>query len=79
MTLDIDQQLSTDDKDKLKGKLRDTLAASAGVDQAAVSVKLMEGSVKVDTYRHRHRCHLCLCRHRSHGPRRRRCCQSQSL
>merc|ERR1711904_165782 len=49
MTLNIDyQQLSTDDKDTLKGKLRDSLAESAGVDQAAVSVKLMEGSVKVD-------------------------------
>ena len=30
-------------------QIASTLATSAGVDQAAVSVKLMEGSVKVDT------------------------------
>jgi len=42
------QQLSADDKHELKGKIQDVLAESAGVDQAAVSVTLTPGSVKVD-------------------------------
>merc|ERR1711871_820529 len=49
MTLNIDyQQLSTDDKVQFKDKIRDVLADSASVDQAAVSVTLTPGSVKVD-------------------------------
>merc|ERR1719486_1010672 len=49
MTLNIDyQQLGADDKVELKNKIRDVLAASASVDQAAVSVTLTPGSVKVD-------------------------------
>merc|ERR1712159_306238 len=49
MTLNIDyQQLGTDDKVELKSKIRDVLAASASVDQAAVSVTLTPGGVKVD-------------------------------
>merc|ERR1712216_153179 len=48
LTLNVDyQKLNADDKDQLKGKLRDTLAKSAGVDQAAVSVEIVQGSVKV--------------------------------
>jgi len=48
MTLNVDyQKLSAADKEELKGKLRNTLASSAGVDQAAVSVELTQGSVKV--------------------------------
>jgi len=48
MTLNVDyQQLSTDDKVELKGKIRDVLAESASVDPAAVSVTLTPGSVKV--------------------------------
>jgi len=49
MTLNIDyQQLGADDKVELKDKIRDVLAANASVDQAAVSVTLTPGSVKVD-------------------------------
>ena len=46
MTLNVDyQQLSADDKDELKGKVQDGFAKGAGVDQSAVSVTLMPGSV----------------------------------
>ena len=48
MTLNIDyQQLSADDKVELKGKIREILAKSASVDQAAVSVTLTQGSVAI--------------------------------
>ena len=46
MTLNVDyQQLSADDKVELKSKIREVLAKSASVDQAAVSVSLTPGSV----------------------------------
>lgn len=49
LTLNVDYlKLSEDDKSKLTDKMRVTIATSAGVDQAAVSVQLHQGSVKVD-------------------------------
>ena len=46
MTLNIDyHQLSADDKDELKGKVRDGFAKGADVGQSAVSVTLTPGSV----------------------------------
>jgi hypothetical protein len=49
MALNIDyQQLSADDKYEFKAKIRSILAEEASVDQAAVSVTLTPGSVKVD-------------------------------
>ena len=46
MTLNVNyHKLSADDKVELKGKIREVLAESASVDQAAVSVILTTGSV----------------------------------
>lgn len=42
------KQLSADDHNELKGKLRETLARSAGVPEAAIILKLARGSVKVN-------------------------------
>ena len=57
MTLNIDyQKLSAGDKDELKGKLRDTFAKSAGVDQAAVSVELVRR--RTSTYEFHRDCSL---------------------
>merc|ERR1712224_858205 len=49
MTLNIDcQQLSADDKDELKGEMRNIFAESAGVNQDRVSVTLTQGSTVVN-------------------------------
>jgi hypothetical protein len=48
MTLHVDyQQLGTETKDQLKGKIQTVLATAASVDPSAVTVMLSAGSVKV--------------------------------
>ena len=48
MTMNVDyQQLTSDDKDDFKGKVRDILVESVNDPQAVIVVMLTPGSVKV--------------------------------